>query len=36
MFYHMKTGQEFAIARNYPFSDQQLADMRISKILTTQ
>ena len=30
------TGQEFAIARNLKFSDRQLADMGVAKILATQ
>ena len=32
----METVQEFAIAGNYPFSDQQLAYMGVAKILATQ
>ena len=32
----MDTGQEIEIAGNYPFSDWQLADMGITKILATQ
>ena len=32
----MKTGQEFSIAGNSPFSNRQLAEIGISKILATQ
>ena len=36
MFDQMKTIQEFAIAGNSPFSNRQLEDMGVTKILTTQ
>ena len=35
-FDQIKTGQEFAITENLPFSDFQLADMGVTKILVTQ
>ena len=36
LFYQMETGQEFVIAGNSPFSDRQLEDMSVAKILATQ
>ena len=35
-FDHMETVQEFEIARNSLFSDCQMADMGVAKILATQ
>ena len=36
LFDNIETGQEFSIAGNSPFSDHQLADMGVAKILATQ
>ena len=36
LFNKIYTRQEFRIAGNYPFSDQELANMVLSKILATQ
>ena len=36
LFDQMDTGQELAIAGNTTFSNRQLADMGVSKILTTK
>ena len=36
LFDQMEMGQEFSIAGNYPFSDRQMAEMGVAKILTTQ
>ena len=36
LFYQMDTGQEFTIAGNSSFSDWQLADMGVAKIVATQ
>ena len=35
-FDKIKTGKEFAVAGNSPFSDHQLAEMGVSKTLATQ
>ena len=36
MFNQMETGQEFKIAENSPFYDQQLLEMGIERILVIQ
>ena len=35
LFYHIETGQEFAVAGNSPFYGRQLTYMGVAKILVT-
>ena len=36
LFNQMETGQEFTMTRNTPFSERNLVDMGVDKILSTQ